>query len=66
MGFLKFVLSIIGVIVGFVIAVKVLVFLLHLVGIVLHLAWIAAVIAVFFLIGWVVFKIVVPGQAQHT
>ena len=59
MGFLRFVFGI----VAFIIAVKLLVFVLAIVGIVLKLAWVALVLGLIVFVAWVIYRLIVPRNA---
>jgi hypothetical protein len=45
---------------AFIIATKLLVVLLGLIGLVLNLIWIAAIVGIIALVGWVIYRIVAP------
>ncbi|HYP25740.1 MAG TPA: hypothetical protein VE262_03390 [Blastocatellia bacterium] len=65
MAFLKFVIGTIGSIVAFIISVKLLAFLLALVGLALKLLWIVIVIGAFLLLAWLAFRIFSPRRAEQ-
>jgi hypothetical protein len=65
MAFLKFVLGAIGSIVAFIISVKLLAFLLALVGFALKLLWLLIIVGAFLLIAWLAFRIFSPRRAEQ-
>jgi hypothetical protein len=66
MHFIGFVLKSIGSIVAFAIAVKLIAFILGVLGFVLHLLWLAVWVGLFLLVAWVLYKIFSPGAAHQT
>ena len=64
MQLLKFVIGVLGVIALFVIAIKLLGLILGLIGFALHLFWLALIVGFFVLVGWVIYKLLVPSRAQ--
>jgi hypothetical protein len=64
MQLLKFVIGVLGLIALFVIAVKLLGLVLGLMHLVFNLFWLALVIGFFVLVGWVIYKLVVPSKAE--
>jgi hypothetical protein len=61
MGIARFIIGLLT----FVIGVVVVKFVLALIGVILHLFWIALVVGFFALIGWIVYKIIFPGQPAN-
>jgi hypothetical protein len=61
MGFLRFILGI----VGFIIAVKLLAILLGIIGFALKLAWLAIVVGLVVLVAWGIYRLVTPRTAQE-
>jgi hypothetical protein len=61
MGFIRFVLGLLA----FVIAIKIVAFLLAIIGLALKLFWVAIVLGIFVLIAWLVYKMVTPRSAQQ-
>jgi hypothetical protein len=64
MGFLGVVIKTIGSIVAFIIAVKLVAFVLLLLGIALKLIWLLFWVAIFGLIAFAIYKIFAPGQPR--
>ena len=65
MYIIKFVLGVIGAIVAFVVAINLLGLLLYLVGIAVKLIWLAVIVGIFILIGWVIYKLFSPNHAEQ-
>ena len=65
MHIIKFVLGVIGSIVAFALAVKLLALLLFLVGLAVKLIWLAVIVGIFILIGWVIYKLFSPNHAEQ-
>ncbi|MEW6128369.1 MAG: hypothetical protein AB1757_15125 [Acidobacteriota bacterium] len=64
MGFLGFVVKTIGSIVAFVIAVKLIAFVLMLLGIALKLIWLVFWVALFGFVAFALYKIFAPNHAR--
>lgn len=65
MAFLKFVIGTIGSIVAFIITVKLMAFLLALVGFALKLLWLVIIVGAFLLLAWLAFRIFSPRRAEQ-
>ncbi len=66
MGFLRFVFGTALSIITFAIAIKLIALVVGVVGFLLKLVLMAAIIGVFLLVVWVVFKIIAPRRAAQT
>ena len=66
MTFLGFVIKTIGSIIAFALAVRLLAFILGLLGLVLKLLWLAVWVGLFLLVAWALYKIFAPGQARQS
>ena len=64
MQLLKFVIGVLGLIALFVIALKLLALVLGLIGLAFKLFWLALVVGFLVLVGWVVYKLIVPSKAE--
>jgi len=65
MGLLRFVFGTALSIIAFAIAVKLLALLVGVVGFLLKLVLMAAIVGIFLLIAWIVYKIIAPRRAEH-
>jgi hypothetical protein len=65
MHFLGFVIKTIGSIVAFAIAVKLISFILAILGFVLQLLWLAVWVGLFLLVAWALYKIFSPNTAHQ-
>jgi hypothetical protein len=64
MGFLKMIIGTVVSFVAFIIAIKILAFILALVGLALGLIKLAIIVAIFAFIAWVVYKLIAPKGTQ--
>ncbi|HXG95036.1 MAG TPA: hypothetical protein VNN73_22035 [Blastocatellia bacterium] len=62
MGFVKFLFGI----VAFIVAIWVLKIVLNIVGFFLYLIWIATVVGFLLLVGYLIYRILVPRHSIHT
>lgn len=65
MGFLKLVIGMVGSIVAFIIAVKLLALLLAIVGFALKLIWLAVIVGFFLLVAWVIYRLFTPNRTAQ-
>ena len=65
MHIIKFALGVIGSIVAFIIAMKVLGIFVFLVALAVKLLWFAVIIAILALIGWVIYRLSSPSHAEQ-
>jgi hypothetical protein len=63
MSSLKFIAIVVVTVIASVMAIKLLVFLLKLVGIVVNLVWLAIVVGFFLAVAWVIYKLFKPRDA---
>ena len=65
MHIIKFALGVIGSIVAFIIAMKLLGIFVFLVAIAVKLLWFAVIVAILALIGWVIYRLFSPNRAEQ-
>jgi hypothetical protein len=65
MGFVKFLVGVIGSIVAFVVAIKLLALLLAIVGFALKLIWLAVVVGIILFIAFAIYKLISPRSAHN-
>ena len=65
MHIIKLVLGILGSIVAFIVAVKLLGLLLFLVGLAVKLVWLAVIVGILTLIVWAIYKLFSPSRAEQ-
>ena len=65
MHIIKLVLGVIGSLVAFIVAVKLLGLLLFLVGLAVKLVWLAVIVGILTLIFWVIYKLFSPSRAEQ-
>ncbi|PYP83288.1 MAG: hypothetical protein DMF61_23850 [Blastocatellia bacterium AA13] len=65
MHVIKFFLGVVGSILAFVVAIKLLGLLLFLVGLAVKLVWLAIIVGIVTLIAWALYKLLFPNQAEQ-
>lgn len=65
MAFLKLIIGMVGSIVAFIIAVKLLAVLLAIVGFALKLIWLAVIVGFFLLVAWVIYRLFTPNRTAQ-
>jgi phosphoglycerol transferase MdoB-like AlkP superfamily enzyme len=66
MAILKFFAYSVLSVIAFFVALKLLAFVMGLLGLVLNLLWIAVILAFIIFVGWVIYKVVVPDKARQS